>query len=241
MAKSNKKSSKELESKGIIAAIKRNPIPVIAIVVAVFVTLAIILSVTLSSSDEPAEDATLSELKYYNGQLIFKMSDGVEVNAGSLPSNHEGIKIISARKIGTVLAGSSGHKEEIEIVCSDSKGADYPVRWYIPKFGSDCSLKSARINSDGELIFTVKENGETKTVNQGKLLKLSTPSSELTPAGASEYAEGELPTDYAEVEIKVKGYGTVTVIIDKSAAPKTAEAFLKLVSEGYLLRAGALG
>ena len=213
---------------------KNKMLLIVAIATALLVTLAIVLTVALSGSGEPDDNATLSKVKT-NGlhELIFVMSDGTEVNAGALPSNHEGIKIISARRTGNVMAGSSGHKEEIEIVCSGTDNADYTLLWYVPKFGDDCSLKYARINSSGELIFKVKMDGETKEITQGKLLKLTTPPSPLTPSGASEYAAGQLPADYAEVEIKVKGYGTVTVLIDKSAAPKTVEAFLALVEDGY--------
>ena len=204
-----------------------------AIVTTLIVVLTVVLTAVLSSNNEPEDGATLDSIKDYGGQLIFVMSDGTEVNAGTLPSNHEGIRIISAKKTGTVSAGSSGHTEGIQIVCRGSDNADYTLNWNIPKFGEDCSLKSAYIDSDGILIFNVKENGEYKSITQGKLLKLSTPERELVPSGASEYAKGDLPSDYAEVEIKVKGYGIITVLVDKTAAPATAQKFLELCEAKY--------
>ena len=234
MAK-NKKNVKD-EKKScckICGFIKNHTIPVITAIITAIVALVVVLVAVNVGNGEPADDATLADFKTYNSQLIFVMSDGTEIDAGKLPDNHEGIKIISATRSKEVMAGSSGHKEKITIVCRGSNNAEYTIVWNIPKFGEGYSLKGAYINNDGELVFKVKDNGEIKYVTQGKLLKLSTPKEELTPSGASEYANGALPADYAEVEIKVKGYGTITVLLDKTAAPKTVSAFLELVEDGY--------
>lgn len=214
---------------------KTQKILIIATVVTVIVAaLAIILSVALANRG-PAEDATLAELKTNGfGELIFVMSDGTEVNAGSIPSNHEGIKIISAKRDGTITTGTeNGKKEQITITCRDAENREYVLRWNIPKFGIGCSLFDARINRDGYLIFTVKQNGEKVDIKQGLLLKLSTPEDELTPSGKSEYATTADHSALTKVEIKVKGYGTITVALDNNAAPETVAAFLELVEDGY--------
>lgn len=218
---------------------KKDKIKILLFVSVVTALLAIgllILLLTINKIDEPADDATLVGVEELDNQIIFKMSDGTQIKTGTLPSkdagNHEEIKIIGARIVEQTDAETD--TIPIEIRCTDNKNRDYPVLWNIKKFGEGYSLKNAWINSDGYLIFEVKVNGEMKQIKQGQIMKLSTPEKEMNPEGASEYYdENNLPSDYAKVEIKVKGYGTITILVDKERARFTAGAFLKLVEEGY--------
>ena len=219
-----------------VSKLNKNKILIISII-AVVIVVGLIFGITLAVKNRgPAEDATLAEVKT-NGfhELVFVMSDGTEVNAGALPSNHEGIQIISAKRSEIVSVGTSGATEEIRIVCEDDENRTYELVWNIPKFGKNCSLKTARISYQGVLVFTVKQNGETKEIKQGNLLKLSTPAKEMTPSGASDYATDESldKSQTVYIDMKIKGYGTVTLALDRGAAPKTVDAFLKLVSEKY--------
>ena len=51
----------------------------------------------------------------------------------------------------------------------------------------------------------------------------------VTGAG-KDYTAGH---DVVYADIKVKGYGTITVLLDKTAAPKTVENFVNLAKEGF--------
>lgn len=51
----------------------------------------------------------------------------------------------------------------------------------------------------------------------------------VTGAGKN-YTEGH---DVVYADIKVKGYGTITVLLDKTAAPKTVENFVNLAKAGF--------
>jgi len=61
------------------------------------------------------------------------------------------------------------------------------------------------------------------------------PSEELVPSGASTYADSRdiSGRDISYVEIKVKGYGKITVLLDATTAPITVENFLSLVNSGF--------
>ena len=203
-----------------------------AVIVAVCSIAALVLILSLGTNAEPDDKATLAGVRENRNELIFVMSDGTEVNAGALPDNHEGIKIRGAVMDNTSATPSG--KNTVRIVCVDKNNADYTIMWNIKQFGEGYSLKNAWINSDGYLILEVKVDGELKQIKQGQILKLSTPEKEMLQSGGSEYYDPEnLPSDYALVDIKVKGYGFVTVLVDKTAAPETSAAFLKLVGEGY--------
>jgi peptidyl-prolyl cis-trans isomerase B (cyclophilin B) len=53
-------------------------------------------------------------------------------------------------------------------------------------------------------------------------------------AAASAGGEASIaPADLHHVEIKVKDYGTITLVLDAGAAPKTVENFMKLAEEGF--------
>ena len=203
-----------------------------AVIVAVCSILALVLVLSLGGNREPDDKATLQGVRENRNELIFVMSDGTEVNAGALPDNHEGIKIRDAIMDNNDATPSG--KNTVRIVCTDENNAEYTIRWNIKKFGEGYSLKNAWINSEGYLIFEIKIDGELQQVKQGQILKLTTPEKEMTPSGGSEYYDPEnLPADYALVDIKVKGYGTVTILVDKTAAPETAAAFLALARDGY--------
>lgn len=172
-----------------------------------------------SSYDPPDPLATLESVDVNHlGDLVFNMSDGTVVTAGKLPSNSEGIKLTDANIIEGkfYVFTSDGYR----ISCGT-----------LPTFGDGNSLYTAMINSKGELVFNTSK-GEH---NQGRLYLPTVPKSPLTPSGASEYAQSRDTSgrNTATVEMKIKGYGTITLLLDATAAPKTVENFISLAKSGF--------
>ena len=152
------------------------------------------------------------------GELIFKMSDGSTVRAGKFPDNSEGVRIAGA-KIESDGALYVTLSNGVTKKCSA-----------IPTFTKSYVLNAASITDAGVLLLHTSEG----KVSLGNLLYLSAPTSPLTPSGASEYASRDVTgRNTATVEIKVKGFGTITLLLDATTAPVTVENFLSLVRSGF--------
>ncbi len=154
------------------------------------------------------------EIDSKDNKLIFVTAGGRRFNAGNLPKNPSNLKFVDASitKNGELKLNVSGH-----------------VRYYnLPTLNKDNQLKGAAIKADGHLVLTTTQ-GE---FDVGLIFLPTMPDEPLEPNGASEYVDREVDEkDAVTVEIKIAGYGTVTILVDKSAAPTAAEKFLSLVKE----------
>ena len=173
---------------------------------------------TVASCKDEEKAVNIVSVKVESYELVFGMSDGSSVRAGKLPENAENIRLV-----GAVI-------EDGELILTYTDGISKNCG-ALPEFTEDRVLRAATITSDGMLIL----HTSTGKVDLGKLLYLSAPEEELTPSGASEYAESRNTEgrDTATVEIKVKGYGTITLLLDATTAPTTVENFLALARSGF--------
>ena len=184
------------------------------------VILAVVFSVVSCGDDGESGDGAvnITSATVEAGELVFKMSDGSEIRAGKLPDNSEGIRLA-----GAVITDG-------ELIVSFSDGISKKCA-ALPTFTEDYVLRAASITDEGKLLLHTSSG----KVDLGRVLYLSAPQAPLTPSGASEYAESRDVTgrNTATVEIKVKGYGTITLLLDATTAPVTVENFLTLARAGF--------
>jgi len=152
-----------------------------------------------------------------DGGLTFTMSDGSVFPKISLPENSEGIKFVGAKF-------ESG---KLIVEYSDGYALTFAT---FPEVTGEITSLDAKIENK-QLILTI--NSEEK--NLGQIFYPTMPSEELVPSGASTYADSRdiSGRDISYVEIKVKGYGKITVLLDATTAPITVENFLSLVNSGF--------
>ena len=160
----------------------------------------------------------LSSVSVDGGELKFVMSDGLTVNAGAFPQNAENIS----------LTGAKLEDGELTVYFSDGYSKIFNN---LPEFSSENKLIGADINDAGQLVL--KTTGGDK--NLGKIFYPTVPAEPLTPAGASVYATTRDVTgrNTATVEMDIKGYGKITLLLDATTAPVTVNNFIKLVKSGF--------
>ena len=167
---------------------------------------------------EGSVPVTLREAKVENDKLVFIMSDGSKISAGTLPANKEGIKFNTASisENGLTVTFTDGWQKIFK---------DFP------DFNEEYRLTSAQITSDWNLKLGTNWGEE----NLGKIFFPTMPLSAMTPSGASEYAESRDVTgrNTAIVEMDIRGYGKITLLLDATSAPITVKNFLTLAKSGF--------
>ncbi len=149
-----------------------------------------------------------------NNKLIVMTAGGRRINAGNLPKNPSNLKFVDA------FVGDDG------FIWINVSG--YLHKCNMPQLNKDNKLKSARVNGEGHLVFTTTSGD----FDAGLIFLPTMPNAPLTPDGASEYASRDTSeSDTATVKIKVKGYGEITILVDKTASPTAAEKFLSLAKD----------
>ena len=152
-----------------------------------------------------------------DGKLTITMSDGSAFPPISLPENKEGIKF------------------------SDAKLESGNMVLY---FSDGYLLSCTHYNVDAEEITSIDARIENKhlflTVNgvdkdMGQVFYPTKPAEELNPSGSCEYADSRdiSGRDITYVDITVRDYGTIRVLLDATTAPITVANFLSLVREGF--------
>ena len=152
-----------------------------------------------------------------DGNLTITLSNGSSFPAVALPENKEGIKFSNAELSSgrMVIYFSDGYM----LNCTHYNVAEEEI-----------TSLDAKIENK-HLILTV--NG--KATDLGQVFYPTMPLSEMTASGACEYAdlrdtEGR---NTAIVEMKIKGYGTITILLDATTAPITVQNFLSLAKSGF--------
>ena len=152
-----------------------------------------------------------------NGNLIITLSDGSVFPGVALPENKEGIKFKEAKL------------EDGDLVITFTDGYMVGCRHLVGISGEITSL-NARIEKK-HLYLTINDSEQ----DLGQVFYPTMPLEELTPSGSCDYADSRDVTgrDITYVEIKVKGYGIITVLLDATTAPITVANFLSLVEAGF--------
>lgn len=152
------------------------------------------------------------------GELRFVMSDGTIMVVGSLPSNSEGITFTSA---------GIDSDNVLNVQFSDGYQRYFSRKFpmYIDK------ITGAEITGEGTLLIKTTEGDK----DLGKIFYPTVPASPMTPSGASEYAATRDTTgrNTATVEMDIKGYGKITLLLDATTAPVTVRNFVNLAKSGF--------
>ena len=151
------------------------------------------------------------------GNLTVTLSDGSTFPAVALPENPDGIKFTEAeiKNRSLVIKFSDGYM----VTCVHT---NFDL--------AEITSLGARIENK-RLYFSVNDTEK----DLGQVFYPTMPLTELTPSGACEYADTRdtFGRDITYVAIKVKGYGTITVLLDATTAPITVANFLSLVNSGF--------
>ena len=162
------------------------------------------------------EVATVTGATVEDGVLKLLLSDNSTIRVGVLPMNSERIAFTSAeiKDDGLYVSFNDG---------------------YMKRFAEFNSYKDkitgASITAEGALLIQTTD-GE---VDLGQVFYPTVPAAPLTPSGASGYAASRDTTgrNTATVEMDVKGYGKVTILLDATTAPVTVKNFVKLAKSGF--------
>lgn len=180
------------------------------ILTSAMLVLALLIS-TLALSSCEKEVPQISGAYVIDGELSLAMNDGTDIKVGKLPENDGNLTFTKA----TVT-----YMNILQVTFSDGKILNCGV---IPTFSADAPLISATINEKAQLVLTTND-GDIVFANML-----------LTAYGACDYAETR-NTDGREtvtVEIMFRGYGAVTLLLDKTTAPATVANFVKLANDGF--------
>ncbi len=174
------------------------------------------LIVILASFVSCGEPVTLKGATVDDGVLKFEWSDGTFTDVGSMPKNVERIELDGASldENGLLVSFSDGYQKLF------SNFLNYKDK-----------IIGAEVTQEGTLLVKT-EDGD---FDLGKLLYPTVPSAPMTPSGASAYADTRDTTgrNTATVEMEVKGYGKVTILLDATTAPVTVKNFVNLVKSGF--------
>ena len=149
--------------------------------------------------------------------LYLTLTNGEEITVGALPENPEGIHFTSA----SVESG------RLTVNLSD----EYYLTIPLPDL-SDREGETITAQIKNKRLYI---NAKDKEFDLGQVFYPTMPEEELTPDGACDYATTRDVSgrNTATVEMKVKGYGTVTILLDATTAPVTVQNFLALVKDGF--------
>lgn len=151
------------------------------------------------------------------GELNIVMSNGVKLGGVKLPENSENIYFKSA----FIQNGS------LVIYLSDEY---YMTTAALPSLDKNTSELNLKLDEKNLIL-----EADGKEYDLGQVYYPTVPGEELTPGGASEYTESRDVSERntAEVIIKVRGYGEITLLLDATTAPITVENFISLAKSGF--------